>query len=291
MIHLAYRLMLVARVDHAVTALFSPKLDRCDRTNLIAHDEGLSVAWSTREIAQLAGTSLRAVRHYHEVGLLEEPQRHTNGYKQYGVDHLLLILRIKRLTDLGFSLSQIAGMGDSDGHPENALRTLDAELAATIERLQRARTELGLILRESAPTDVPSDFPAAALTDLTSADRSFVVVLTRILGSDALKPWADMLQEPVTDPAAVQFTHLPADADENSRAVVAEGLVPYVRRMYAEHPDVGFSNAGTTHSAHFVEANVGKALRELYNPAQLDVLRRTNLLLVGEQNAEGAGVG
>jgi hypothetical protein len=30
-------------------------------------EEGAAVAWSTREIAELAGTTVRAVRHYHEV--------------------------------------------------------------------------------------------------------------------------------------------------------------------------------------------------------------------------------
>jgi hypothetical protein len=54
------------------------------------------VAWSTREIAELAGTTVRAVRHYHEVGLLDEPKRRANGYKQYGVAHLIRLLRIKR---------------------------------------------------------------------------------------------------------------------------------------------------------------------------------------------------
>ena len=47
-----------------------------------------------------------------EVRLLEEPERRANGYKQYGVSHLVRLLRIKRLVDLGFSLSQIAAMGD-----------------------------------------------------------------------------------------------------------------------------------------------------------------------------------
>ncbi|WP_433560110.1 MerR family DNA-binding transcriptional regulator [Pseudonocardia xinjiangensis] len=28
------------------------------------------MAWSTRELADLAGTTVRAVRHYHDVGLL-----------------------------------------------------------------------------------------------------------------------------------------------------------------------------------------------------------------------------
>src|ERR1044072_1219074 len=101
------------------------------------------MAWSTRQLAELAGTSLRAVRHYHEVGLLEEPERRANGYKQYGVAHLVRLLRIKRLVALGFSLSRIATMGDSDDPPEQALRPLDAELATTVERLERARVELG----------------------------------------------------------------------------------------------------------------------------------------------------
>ncbi|MDT7553621.1 MAG: hypothetical protein QOI16_2157 [Pseudonocardiales bacterium] len=135
------------------------------------------MAWSTREIAELAGTSLRAVRHYHDIGLLEEPERLGNGYKQYAVAHLLRVLRIKRLSDLGFSLPQIAAMGDAADHPAEALHTLDAELAASIEGLQRARVELGLILRQSVPTDLPAEFaPAAADTTLPDTDRSIIVV-------------------------------------------------------------------------------------------------------------------
>jgi DNA-binding transcriptional MerR regulator len=87
---------------------------------------------------------LAAVRHYHEVGLLPEPERRSNGYKQYGVAHLVRLLRITRLVDLGFSLARIAELGEDDHHPTDALRTADAELGATIERLQRARVELGL---------------------------------------------------------------------------------------------------------------------------------------------------
>ncbi|WP_436757038.1 MerR family transcriptional regulator [Streptosporangium sp. V21-05] len=245
--------------------------------------EEKDVAWSTREIAQLAGTSLRAVRHYHEVGLLEEPQRRANGYKQYGVAHLVRVLRIKRLADLGFSLSQIAAMGDADDHPEDALRTLDAELAATIERLQRARIELGLILRQSTPTDLSTDFTAAnAVGNLPNADRSFVIVLTRVLGPQTLQAWADMLQEPVSDPVAARFTNLPADADEQTRATVAERLVPYVHALYAAHPGLGVTNSGTPYSARFVKQTVSDALQELYNPAQMDVLRRLNHLLANQ---------
>jgi DNA-binding transcriptional MerR regulator len=47
------------------------------------------VAWSTRELAELAGTTVNTVRHYHRIGLLDEPERRNNGYKEYGVPHLV----------------------------------------------------------------------------------------------------------------------------------------------------------------------------------------------------------
>ncbi|SBT40749.1 MerR family transcriptional regulator [Micromonospora auratinigra] len=238
------------------------------------------MGWSTREVAQLAGTTLRAVRHYHDIGLLTEPHRRSNGYKQYGVAHLVRILRIRRLTELGFSLSQIATMQDTDDQPVEALRTLDAELAATIERLQRARLELAVILRQPTPAELP---PGVVAPDVVStmppADRSFIVVLTRVLGADTMRAWADMLRKPVTDPVAERFNTLPADADEQTCAAVARDLAPYVRTLHAKNPEARITNVGTRYSARLVQQAVSTALAELYNPAQLDVLRRTNRLL------------
>ena len=232
------------------------------------------MAWSTREIAELAGTSLRAVRHYHEVGLLPEPERRSNGYKQYGVAHLVRVLRIKRLTDLGFSLSQIAAMGEDDDHPAAALRTLDAELAATIERLQRARVELGLILSQSVPTDLPPELAPAARSDLSDADRSFVVVLSRVMGPQRMQAYADMLQDLPDDPVGPEFDDLPPDADEPTRRDMAERMVPYIRALHAQHPGLISPNSDAPRGPQFVEQTVGKALRDLYNPAQLDVMQR-----------------
>ena len=131
------------------------------------------MAWSTREIAELAGTTLRTVRHYHDVGLLPEPERRPNGYKQYRVAHLVRILRITRLTGLGFSLSRIAAMGGADD-PEDALRALDAELAATIARLQRVRVELAAYQAEPAGcrTAALSRFQTLIAEIDTSSDES-----------------------------------------------------------------------------------------------------------------------
>ncbi|WP_181763516.1 MerR family transcriptional regulator [Streptomyces albidus (ex Kaewkla and Franco 2022)] len=251
------------------------------------------MAWSTREIAELAGVSLRAVRHYHDVGLLTEPERRANGYKQYGVAHLVRLLRIKRLTDLGFSLAHIADMGDVEHHPEEALRTLDAELAATIERLQRARAELGLILRQSLPTDLPTEV-GPVRTTLSDADRSLFTVMTRVLGPAPRQAWADVLRNQPEDPVDKEFDALPADADEQTRQDIAERMVPSARELFDEHPALGAPAAGAPHGEAFAMETIGKALRDLYNPAQLDVLQRLNALLAagpdgGISQAEGSG--
>ncbi len=246
------------------------------------------VAWSTREIAELAGTSLRAVRHYHQVGLLTEPERLSNGYKQYGVAHLVRLVRIKRLTDLGFSLTQIADMDDSDDHPEEALRSLDAELAATIDRLQRARAELGLILRHSAPTELPPEFVApAAVAKLSDADRSLVVVLTRVLGPQGLEVYANLLRTAPDEPVATAFDDLPSDADDATRQDIGERLVPYIQRLYAAHPGLLESRTDAPKGRRFADETIAEAMSELYNEAQLDVLRRAREIMRANEAGDG----
>ena len=221
------------------------------------------MAWSTREIAELAGTSLRAVRHYHQVGLLPEPERRANGYKQYGVSHLIRLLRITRLTDLGFSLSQIAAMGDDDDHPEEALRTLDAELAAKIERLRQVRVDLGLLLRHRTPTDLPPEFTPAAGSELSDADRSLVVVMTRVLGPQSLQAYADLLRDMPSDPTDHEFDALPADAGESARHDLAERMTPHIRALQARHPGLGAPNTDSARGSRFVARTTATAMREL----------------------------
>ncbi|WP_328603564.1 MerR family transcriptional regulator [Amycolatopsis sp. NBC_00345] len=237
------------------------------------------MAWSTREIAELAGTTVRAVRHYHEIGLLDEPERRANGYKQYVVAHLVRILRIKRLIDLGFSLSQISAMGDADEHPEEALRALDTDLSTTIERLQRIRVELALMLREAAPTDLPLELgPATTDGGLSDNDRSFIIVLTRVLGPQGLQAYAEILQSCQANPEVAAFDNLPADAGEQTRAELAQRLFPHVHDLISGHPGPGKGSNDAPGGPRFAAQTVVQAIQDLYNPAQIDVMRRVALL-------------
>lgn len=68
------------------------------------------------QIADLAGTTPRAVRHYHRLGLLEVPPT-VRGRREYGVEHLARLLRIRWLADCGLSLRQVAEILASDPAP------------------------------------------------------------------------------------------------------------------------------------------------------------------------------
>jgi DNA-binding transcriptional MerR regulator len=233
------------------------------------------MGWSTRELAELAGTSLRTVRHYHDVGLLPEPERRANGYKTYAVAHLVRLLRIKRLAGLGFSLAQIAEMGDADEHPEEALQSLDSQLAATIERLQRIRAELAMILHRETPADLASTLSSAATNaDLSDADRALLVVLAQVMGPSDFEAYVDLMQNYHRDPSAAEFDNLPADADEQTRSELTERLAPHVRALYSEHPEMGHWHTAAPRGAPFAMRSLGVAIADLYNSAQIDVLVR-----------------
>nr|WP_221378970.1 MerR family transcriptional regulator [Actinoplanes polyasparticus] len=109
------------------------------------------MAWSTRELAELAGTTVNTIRHYHRIALLDEPTRRYNGYKQYGVLDLVRLVRIRRLSELGVPLSRIREICADGAAAPDVLKQVDAGLASEIERLSKARTDIATILRTRAP--------------------------------------------------------------------------------------------------------------------------------------------
>lgn len=46
------------------------------------------------EVAQLSGITSNAVRYYHRIGLLPEPERTDGGYRLYDASNLLTLQRI-----------------------------------------------------------------------------------------------------------------------------------------------------------------------------------------------------
>ena len=93
------------------------------------------------ELAELGGATPRAIRHYESLGLLPAPARDGSGYRRYGPDHLVQLVRIRRLRGLGMPLDQVAAslQGEVPGDPAAALRALADELGEQIARLSELR--------------------------------------------------------------------------------------------------------------------------------------------------------
>jgi DNA-binding transcriptional MerR regulator len=232
------------------------------------------MAWSTREIAELSGVTVKTVRYYHEIGLLDEPDRRPNGYKQYEVRHLVRLLQIKRLTGLGVGLTQIAAMGTDPDGQASVFRIIDAELAATIERLQGIRQELAVLSEPGATPDVPPGFHGIA-EHLRGNDRALLMIYSQLFSDESMAAVRQTLEAHPDDALDDRFRDLPEDADEATRQELAERLAPLMDPSTAANP---VTLEPRTEAAR---ATAGRALEALYNRAQLDVLRRAHRISTG----------
>ncbi|GAA2940003.1 MerR family transcriptional regulator [Microbacterium luteolum] len=235
------------------------------------------MAWSTRELADLAGTTVNTVRHYHRSGLLEQPERMSNGYKQYRARHLVRLLQIRRLRDLGVPLAQIEAVGVSNGaNAAPALLAIDADLAASIERLQRARAEIRAILEGATATDVPAGFEGVAAT-MSDADRSLMLIYEQLYDESAMTDLRQMVQaEP--DDASAEFDALPPDADDAVRQRLAEALAPQLAQHLSDFPWLLQPAEHLSKSERVTQETFVETYTELYNEAQLNVLGRASAL-------------
>lgn len=93
--------------------------------------------WSIQQIAKLAGTTSRTLRHYGDVGLLPPSSIGANGYRHYDEASLVRLQRILLLRDLGLGLTQIGEVLARDETEEHALEGHLAWLAQEQQRLTR----------------------------------------------------------------------------------------------------------------------------------------------------------
>lgn len=110
--------------------------------------------WAIQEIAKLAGTTSRALRHYDEVGLVRPSRIGANGYRYYDADALVRLQRVMLMRQLGLGLAEIAGILDQHTDAREALKQhlglladerarIDSQIAAvkyTIARLEKKDT-------------------------------------------------------------------------------------------------------------------------------------------------------
>ena len=95
------------------------------------------------QLADLVGVTVRAVRHYHQRGLLAEPERDASGYRRYDAQAVIDLIRIKTLAEAGVPLARVEELLAAE--PEEfarAVTKIDEELAERIRDLKRHRRRI-----------------------------------------------------------------------------------------------------------------------------------------------------
>ncbi len=96
------------------------------------------------QLAAHVGVTVKAVRHYHRLGLLPEPGRDDVGYRNYDAQAVIDLTRIKVLRDAGIPLSEIpavlhAGHDTLTATIANIERDIDARIKALRQRKAQVR--------------------------------------------------------------------------------------------------------------------------------------------------------
>ncbi|HXN01397.1 MAG TPA: MerR family transcriptional regulator [Candidatus Dormibacteraeota bacterium] len=95
------------------------------------------------QLAAYAGVTIKAVRHYHKRGLLEEPPRDASGYRRYTAQHAIDLVKIKTLAEAGVPLARIKELFTAE--PDQfgtAMAEIDHNLQERARELRRTRERI-----------------------------------------------------------------------------------------------------------------------------------------------------
>ena len=95
------------------------------------------------QLAAYAGVTIKAVRHYHKRGLLEEPPRDASGYRRYTAQHAIDLVKIKTLAEAGVPLARIKALFTAQ--PDQfgaAMAEIDRNLQERARELRRTRQRI-----------------------------------------------------------------------------------------------------------------------------------------------------
>lgn len=276
----------------------------------------------SNEVAKLAGVSVRTLRHYHSLGLLPEPPRSDNGYRDYTAADVARVLRIKRLASLGFPLARIGSVLEEMDAPKadpntgstttgtapspmSALEELDCELALEIERLQEQRRTIAALRAENLDPDLPVRFSRVlrmlpgvdTLADASPADRTALIVAGHLYDDDELGE-LERVVECIASENLVQALEqlderlgaLAPDAPETERATLVEESLEALAPVIA-----CFDTANWLRPSTDRERFLDEIAFEGNNPAQQDVYGRIGqgieAIMAERVRAERAGGG
>jgi DNA-binding transcriptional MerR regulator len=138
------------------------------------------------DFARMTFLSIKALRHYHEVGLLPpaeiDPE---SGYRRYAVAQVPTAQVIRRLRELGMSLDEVRvviaapDVGARNDAISAHLRRMEGELEQTRSTVHSLR----LLLDETAPASIAVDYRID--------EASTALAISAEIAHDDIFPWLD----------------------------------------------------------------------------------------------------
>ncbi|MGS2616593.1 MerR family transcriptional regulator [Micromonospora sp. LZ34] len=164
------------------------------------------------QLAAYAGVTVRAVRHYHQIGLLPEPERDASGYRRYAATAVVSLIKIRTLANAGVPLSQIGQMLEADASTfAKAIRRIDSQLGDEIERLETSRKQIaqlaagdGLALPPEVVSYLDRLREIGASERMVEAERDGWILVTA-RWPDRVREWMPAKLAQLDDPQVVRL--------------------------------------------------------------------------------------
>jgi DNA-binding transcriptional MerR regulator len=159
------------------------------------------------QLAAYAGVTIKAVRHYHQRGLLDEPLRDSSGYRRYMAEDAIKLIKIATLAKAGVPLARIeellaaepdrfaAALVEIDGN----LKQRAEELRRTRERIAQLRSGDRLFVSEEVADYLDQLYELGVSQRAVQLERDGWVLLQSVSPKDAAIWFADK-RDALSDP-------------------------------------------------------------------------------------------
>ena len=159
------------------------------------------------QLAAYTGVTVRAIRHYHQCGLLPEPARDASGYRRYDGQAAVELIRIKTLAEAGVPLARIRELLDArPGEFGEAITQIDEALKKKIRELTQHRRKIAELAggeRLFLPpeiVDMLDELRRMGVTERTVQLERDGWILVAALSPEVITEWVGVKRGALDDP-------------------------------------------------------------------------------------------
>jgi len=159
------------------------------------------------QLAAYTGVTVRAIRHYHQRGLLAEPARDASGYRRYDGRAAVELIRIKTLAEAGVPLARIRELLDAEpGEFGEAVTQIDEALKKKIRELTQHRRKIAELTggeRLFLPPEIVEildELRRMGVTERTVQIERDAWILVVAMSPEVIPEWAGAKRAALDDP-------------------------------------------------------------------------------------------